>query len=214
MIKNLKQYLNISFEINGYPEELGSDNGKEFKNSIIENYLRDNNIKFIHGNPYNPHSQGVVERFHQTIKDLLYCYYFDKDNKFNLQDSLNFVLKKYNNHKHSSTLMTPNEVFYSKSKEIYIQVLDNIKKKFKNISKELNNFNENEKVLLNPKFVIKKKYVIDKPGILVFNRVKNLKTFNKINAIIIKKSGYNYYINLIKDLLNIYFRFYYIYYVY
>ena len=73
------QFLKISFEINGYPEELGSDNGKEFKNLLIENYLRDNNIKFIHGNPYNPHSQGVVERFHQTIKDLLYCYYFDEN---------------------------------------------------------------------------------------------------------------------------------------
>ena len=67
---------------------------------------------------------------------------------------------------------------------------------------------------MNPKFVIKKKFVNDKPGILVFNRVKNLKSYNKINNIIIKKSGNNYYINLVKGLMNIYFRFYCIYYVY
>ena len=60
VLKKLKLALNCY----GYPEEIGSDNGSEFKNSIIENFLKEQNIKFIHGNPYNPHSQGVVERFH------------------------------------------------------------------------------------------------------------------------------------------------------
>ena len=33
--------------------------------------------------PYNPHSQGVAERFHKTIKDLLYAKYLDNENNFN-----------------------------------------------------------------------------------------------------------------------------------
>jgi len=67
--KTIFKYLKIALEVNGFPEEIGSDNGREFKNSLIENYLKENNVDFIHGAPYNPHSQGVVERFHQTIKD-------------------------------------------------------------------------------------------------------------------------------------------------
>ena len=72
---NIKK-LKIAFNYYGYPKELGSDNGSEFKNSKIESYLYEKNIKFIHGSPYNPHSQGVVERFHQTIKDILYSFLF------------------------------------------------------------------------------------------------------------------------------------------
>ena len=70
------RHLKIVFNCYGYPKELGSDNKSEFKNSKIESYLYEKNIKFIHGSPYNPHSQGVVERFHQTIKDILYSFLF------------------------------------------------------------------------------------------------------------------------------------------
>ena len=35
------------------------------------NFVQNNNIKFIHDIPYNPHSQGTIERFHYTIKKYL-----------------------------------------------------------------------------------------------------------------------------------------------
>ena len=47
ILKNLK----IALECNGFPEEIGSDNGKEFRNHQIEDYLKDKIIKYIHGNP-------------------------------------------------------------------------------------------------------------------------------------------------------------------
>ena len=53
--KTILESLKIALECNGFPEEIGSDNGKEFKNNLIEGYLREKNIKFIHGLPYNPH---------------------------------------------------------------------------------------------------------------------------------------------------------------
>ena len=109
--ETIVEKLKLSFGSYGFPDKIGSDNGGEFKNALVENYLAKNNIKFIHGKPYNPHSQGVEERFNQTEKDLLFSYYFSETNKLNLKDSLNIVLLKYNNHKHNATLMTPNEVF-------------------------------------------------------------------------------------------------------
>ena len=47
-----------------------SDNGEEF-NAIFSNFCEDNNIEFRHGAPYNPHSNGIVERFKYMIKKYL-----------------------------------------------------------------------------------------------------------------------------------------------
>ena len=87
------KYLKIALECNGYQEELGSDNGKEFKNKIIENYLKEHDIKYILCAPYNPHSQGVVERFHQTLKDLIYSIYSDDNSNFILKEALEIAKK-------------------------------------------------------------------------------------------------------------------------
>ena len=111
--------LKVALECNGFPTEIGSDNGKEFRNNIIENYLKEKHIKFIHGLPYNPHSQGVVERFHKTIKDALYCLYSDNKEGFDLVHTLDIVIKKYNNHKHTTTNLSPNQIFYSNDEELF-----------------------------------------------------------------------------------------------
>ena len=114
--KSILNKLKIVFDCYEYPQEICSDNGSEFKNGIVENFLNENKIKFIHGRPYNTHSQRVVERYHQTIKDMLYCFISDNENDQDLKESLEIVTKMYNNHKHSSTQFTPNEVFFLNQK--------------------------------------------------------------------------------------------------
>ena len=192
------KYLKIALEANGFPEEIGSDNGKEFKNKLIENYLEENNIKFIHGAPYNPHSQGVVERFHQTIKDLLYSIYQDEKN-MELKECLDIALKKYNNHLHSATMYKPNEVFYANSEDLFDEVLNNIKKSFKYIGEEFKNFKLNEKCLLNGKFKIQKLFKNKKEGIIIFDRIKYKKIYAKINAIIRELKNNTYKIEIAKN---------------
>ena len=59
------------------------------------------------------HYQGVAERFHKTVKDALYCLYSDDPNNFNIKESLEVIIKKYNNHVHSSTKYSPNKILYS-----------------------------------------------------------------------------------------------------
>ena len=133
--------LKLTFNCYGCPSEIGSDNGAEFKNLIVENFLKEMNIKFIHCIPYNPHSQGVVERFNQTLKDMLFSYYFEYENTNNLNESLDIVTKMYNNHVHTTTKYSPNEVFFQKMK-LYL-------KRFKQISKIVLNILENiSKVLI------------------------------------------------------------------
>jgi len=58
----------------GKPNYLVTDNCREFKNDVLGEYCKNNNIKSIHGLPYRPHSQGVVERLHHVIKRGLNSY--------------------------------------------------------------------------------------------------------------------------------------------
>ncbi|KAG0440842.1 Gag-Pol polyprotein [Dictyocoela muelleri] len=55
------------FHEHGPCEILQSDNGTEFKNKDIQKLCEDLNIEQIHGRPNHPQSQGIVERFNQTI---------------------------------------------------------------------------------------------------------------------------------------------------
>ena len=61
-------------EKNGKLNYLVTHNGKEFKNKLLSEYCQVNKIKFIHGLPYRPHSQGVVERLNRIIKKGLNRY--------------------------------------------------------------------------------------------------------------------------------------------
>ena len=95
---------------------------------------------------------------------------------------LNIVLKKYNNHEHSSTKYKPNEIFYSNSEELFKNVLNNIKNSFKYISTDFNNFKLNEKCLLNGKIKIQKYYKGKEEGVIIFDKFKQNKVYTKIKS--------------------------------
>ena len=49
-------------------KNLHLDNGEEFRNKVIENYLKENIVDHIIGSPYNSQHQGAVKAFNKTIK--------------------------------------------------------------------------------------------------------------------------------------------------
>ena len=65
---NNKKALNIIFCIEDFVKIYGkylsfwNDNSYEFKNKIITDYMKENEIFFIYGLPYKPYSQDMVER--------------------------------------------------------------------------------------------------------------------------------------------------------
>ena len=65
------------FQINGFPEQIGSDNGPEFNNKLVLKLLSENKIKFLKCKPYNPHSQATVERVHPTVRNGIICLYLE-----------------------------------------------------------------------------------------------------------------------------------------
>ena len=71
---------------------------------------------------------------------------------------IDVVLKKYNNHIHSTTKYSPNIRFYSENDKLNEEVLKNIKTSFKILGNTNINFNDNERCLLSTNFKIKKKF--------------------------------------------------------
>lgn len=66
--------LRQAFAVIGFPSIIHSDNGGEFKNTIVEEYLNKYKIKFVHGKPYRPQTQGKIERNNQTIERIIDGY--------------------------------------------------------------------------------------------------------------------------------------------
>ena len=44
------------------------DNGEEFRNKVMENYLKENNVDHIIEGPYHSQHQGTVEALNKTFK--------------------------------------------------------------------------------------------------------------------------------------------------
>ena len=83
---------------------------------LVKDYLNSKNIKMMNGSPYSPHSQGVVERIHLTIRYafIIKIIYIQKD--------LPIIMKIYNNTIHRTTKHAPTEIFYNKNSELFEEV--------------------------------------------------------------------------------------------
>jgi transposase InsO family protein len=51
-------------------KKIRSDNGTEFKNSLIEGLLDEEGIKHEFSSPYTPQQNGIVERKNKTLLDM------------------------------------------------------------------------------------------------------------------------------------------------
>lgn len=53
------------------PEVFLTDNGAELKNQLVMGALRERGVKIRHTTPYHPQTNGMVERYHRTLKTIL-----------------------------------------------------------------------------------------------------------------------------------------------
>jgi len=137
---------------NRIPRKLYVDNGKEFYNKIMEDFLKENDIDIYSTfNQPDERSQGpshnpVIERFNRTLKSLMYKKFTERGNRIwvdVLPDLINF----YNNKIHSSIGVTPTEA--SENPKLIQEV-------------NLNNNNFNENMIQKQKFNVNDKVRIFK----------------------------------------------------
>ena len=115
----------------GVPRQFLTDNGLEFCNRLVQQLMESQHVDFIHGRPYHPQTQGIVEVFNKTLHNLIW-------NVFLVQGGENFDLKtahrnslfEYNTKKHSSTQEKPVDCFQFTSNEDFERVNANFMKKF------------------------------------------------------------------------------------
>ena len=106
--KSGEEVLQGFSSINTTPKNLWVDEGKEFYNTEVKNYCKENNINMYHT------STGLksvfAERFNRTLRDLIFNYLHSNDIK-NYVDELPNIIETYNNTFHKSIKDTPYNIY-------------------------------------------------------------------------------------------------------
>ena len=118
----------------GSPKIIQSDNGKEFSNTLFNDYCAEHDIEIIHSRPRHPQTNGIVERLHKDIKKHIYIEKLTKKDKFNIKLAVQNAVYSHNNTICRSTKFKPIELFYNKSEDIKKKAVENIIKSQLNIT--------------------------------------------------------------------------------
>jgi len=100
--------LRKMFAAYGLPEHIVSDNGPQFVSEEFSAFMRMNQIKHIRTAPYHPASNGLAERFVQSLKTGLKA---NMDSGLPLPQRLANFLLTYRSCPHATTGVSPCSLF-------------------------------------------------------------------------------------------------------
>ncbi|CAB3998780.1 Transposon Ty3-I Gag-Pol poly [Paramuricea clavata] len=88
--KTIVEALTKFFTLVGLPKSIQSDQGSNFTSGLFQQIMHELGIKQYTLSAYHPESQGALERFHQTLKQMIktYCFETEKD----WDDGVHFLL--------------------------------------------------------------------------------------------------------------------------
>lgn len=105
-----------------------SDNGPGYISKALGGYLEEEGIRHTRGKPYHPMTQGKIERYHRSMKNILLLdnYYHPSE----LEYYIGVFVDYYNNHRYHEALnnVTPADVYYGRDREVLTK-REQIKKK-------------------------------------------------------------------------------------
>jgi len=141
---DVKQTLDLAVEKTGVDKvhvchrpRLLSDNGSCYISGELKKYLEEHSIGHVRGAPYHPQTQGKIERYHRTMKNLvkLQHYYMPGE----LEREIGQFVEYYNNQRYHESLdnLTPADVYYGRDKQI-LSKREKIKKKTLKLRKKQN----------------------------------------------------------------------------
>lgn len=87
------------------PNQLHSDQGKQFESNLISSICKLSQLKKLPTTPYHTQSDGLVERFNRTLTNILAST--AKEHPFKWESHLKKVCFAYNTSVHASTGHTP-----------------------------------------------------------------------------------------------------------
>jgi len=91
-----------------------SDNGSAYLSGDLKKYLGERKMKHTRGAPYHPQTQGKIERYHRTMKNVVKLdhYYFP----WELEAALRDFVAYYNNERYHEALgnVTPADTYFGR----------------------------------------------------------------------------------------------------
>lgn len=106
VVKALTQFISIF----GIPKILQSDQGSNFTSHLFSQVLKLLHIRHNKASAYHPQSQGVLERFHQSLKSLLRAYCTEM--KGDWEEGLPWLLLSAREVCQESTGFSPNDLVF------------------------------------------------------------------------------------------------------
>ena len=98
-----------------------SDNGPCYVSKELKSYLQEREMEHTRGAPYHPQTQGKIERYHRTMKNVVKLdhYYLPRE----LKEAIGRFVTHYNNDRLHESLdnVTPADVYYGRKEEIVTQ---------------------------------------------------------------------------------------------
>ncbi len=95
-----------------------SDNGPAYHSTDLAQFLKERRIKHIHGSPYHPMTQGKIERWHRSMKNVVKLQHYYSP--FELEKAIAEWVEYYNNQRYHESLnnVTPADVYFGRDKEV------------------------------------------------------------------------------------------------
>ena len=123
-----KRSVDTAIQETGVSEEemprLLTDNGSSYISNEFNNYLKEINMGHVRGAPYHPQTQGKIERYHRTMKNIvkLENYFFPDELRAKLAEFVEY----YNNRRYHEALgnVTPADVYFGRAKNIKMKRLE------------------------------------------------------------------------------------------
>ena len=114
-----------------------SDNGPAYLSKDLKKFLKRKDIDHIRGAPYHPQTQGKMESWHRSMKNVvkLQNYYSPSQ----LAEAIEDFVDYYNNQRYHEFLdnMTPVAIYYGKEKEVQSE-RDKIKRETMSLRRQQN----------------------------------------------------------------------------
>jgi len=95
-----------------------SDNGPAYHSRELAEFLTERRIKHIHGAPYHPMTQGKIERWHRSMKNVVKLQHYYSPSE--LESAISAWVEYYNNQRYHESLdnVTPADVYFGRDKEV------------------------------------------------------------------------------------------------
>lgn len=116
--RSVEKALTIAGLQKGQRPKLLSDNGSCYIAAELKHFLKKREVDLIHGRINHPQTQGKIERYHRSMKNIV------KLNHYYCPEELNEALEKfvnfYNHHRYHESLdnVTPADVYFGKREKI------------------------------------------------------------------------------------------------